>query len=627
MIVDDLAASGRLGSPFRVPDSSPAVCLPILNGYLHTLLNNGDLREAASLLWTPSQFNPNPRCSQDVWRLFDDSAFGLIMGAASMSKSFTMGVRLFLEWIRDPEFTTIKVIGPAEDHLEQNLFSHLVALHKQSSLPLPGEVGSLYIGLDRRNQLSAIRGVVIPVGNVKKAGRLQGAKRKPRPAEHPVFGILSRMFIFIDEIENVPKGLWSDIDNVMANTDEDLATQGLKIFGAYNPTNPADEVGKRAEPPGGWESFDINSDYRWKSKRGWDVLRLDGEKSENVVQGTVVYPGLQTRSGLDRIALNSGGTNSPGYMAMGRGAYPLTGVEMTIIPPGMFSKSRGEAIWFSEPVNVGSVDLALEGKASAIFSLGQFGLASGVRYLPTSEHPQGETRMFRNAKGQSVPRHVLMLKSQLALPKGETFAMGGEVVRIAKVGGIRPECLTLDRTGHGQGVYDYVRHHWSASVCGVNYSEGPSTTRILTEDMKTCAEAYSRVCCELWFALRKFMEFGVLIIHPSVDLSQLTSQVTQRRFRSLNGKDKVETKKDYTLRGFPSPDEADSLTLLVHSVRIGLQFIPSMFGGADIGEDQEEDWPESLLPDGGARIDESNRSQYLDESVDDHIRAAYPFSA
>ncbi|MHC4648557.1 MAG: hypothetical protein ACYTBJ_24125, partial [Planctomycetota bacterium] len=117
----------------------------LLNLY-HWLLNNNGLEEAAHLLWTPKLFTPDPKCTKDVWNLFDTSNMGLLMGAASMSKSYTMGVRLFLEWTRDPKFTTVQVLGPSADHLERNLFSHLVRLHQNASLPMPGEIGELFIG-------------------------------------------------------------------------------------------------------------------------------------------------------------------------------------------------------------------------------------------------------------------------------------------------------------------------------------------------------------------------------------------------------------------------------------------------------------------------------------------------
>ena len=111
-------------------------CFETINIVLHWCLNNNGMEEAAQILWSPTMFSPLPESTQRVWRAFDAHDFILLMGAGSMGKSYSMGVRLFLEWIRDPEFTTIKVVGPSQQHLQDNLFSHLV-YSARGAIPLP----------------------------------------------------------------------------------------------------------------------------------------------------------------------------------------------------------------------------------------------------------------------------------------------------------------------------------------------------------------------------------------------------------------------------------------------------------------------------------------------------------
>lgn len=388
--------------PVKLSDKDDcASCWPILQHYLHAVIEGGGMVEAAQMLWSPTQYNPNPESSRAVWQLFEEADTGLIMGAAKMSKSFSMGVRLFLEWIRDPEYTSVRVLGPSEDHLEENLFSHLVSLHQGATIPMPGKVGERFIGLDRRNQISSIRGVVVPKGSNRKAGRLQGGHRRPRPTPHSLFGPLSRMFIFLDEIENIPGGIWKDIDNVLSESEENKI--GFKIFGAYNPTDASDEVAKRAQPPFGWENLDEEKHFRWKSIRGWEVLRLDGERCENVVQGKVIYPGLQTREGLARIAQNAGGRDAPGYRTMGRGLYPSVGLEATVIPPGLLAKFRGEYIWYHDPQPVGATDIALEGDDDAVQTFGDWGARQRHQVPAVSGVPK---RQDRYVQGRSWPDHA-----------------------------------------------------------------------------------------------------------------------------------------------------------------------------------------------------------------------------
>lgn len=598
----------------RVGGKDPnARTLPIITAFLHNLMENGGMPEAARLLWTPTQFSYDPQSVKDVWQLFETSNRGLIMGAATMGKSFSFGVRLMLEWVRDPAYTTVRVLGPSEDHLEQNLFSHLVGLHKSASLPMPGEVGELFIGLDRREQLSSIKGVIIPKGNTKKAGRLQGGHQRPRTKPHPIFGDLSRMFIFLDEIENIPAGVWLDIDNVLSGVTKD--SKGFGVFGAYNPTNPHDEVGKRAEPPFGWGDVDPDTHFRWKSVRGWDVLRLDGERCENVVEGKVRFPGLQTREGLEAIAQSSGGRNSPGYMTMGRGMYPPIGMAATVIPAGMIPKMRGEYVWYDAPQPVVGVDLALEGGDDAVYTLGKWGKASGIKFPPSLEHREGVTIMFKDPQGRIMPRWGLEVIQQIILPKSESVGMKNKIIEYNRKAGVRPEFFACDRTGHGAGVADLIKYEWSTAIHDVNYSEGAGEEKLMAEDTKTCKEQYERMASVLWFALRQWGEFGYVLFNPSLDLSKLTQQLTQRETRTVSGRSKVESKTDYKSRGFSSPGEADSLTLLIHAARKGSGLSLSRRGeNVELPEGQTpfDDWPGEQYA-GGARIDNSNRSDFLDE--------------
>jgi hypothetical protein len=613
---DDVISAARSVVDFCRLDlrvEKPGLATEVLQNYLHHLLNAGGPEEAASILWTKNQFTSEPKFTKDLWKFFDEVNTGLIMGASSCSKSFGIGVRLMLEWIRDPMWTTIKVVGPSEAHLEQNLFSHLVSLHKTAKLPMPGEIGELFIGMDRRDQLSSIHGLVIPKGQTKKSGRIQGTKRKPRVNPHPVFGNRSRMFIFIDEIENVPAGVWKDLGNALSQVDEEGEVGGFKVFGAYNPTNQHDEVGKRAEPVFGWEHFDLSQHFRWKSKRGWEVLRLDGEQSENVKQGKILFEGLQSQAGLNRIATDAGGRETAGYYSMGRGAYPPSGISLTIIPPGMVPKIRGEYIWYDTPVAVGGCDLALDGGDAAVFTLGKWGRATGMKLPPSVEHPNGHTVMFKDKYQKVQPRWGLQVEGQFTLPKGETVAMKDSVIDFAQRAMVRPEFLCLDETGHTRGVVDLVKYEWSEAVHGVNYSDGSSETKIAEEDTKTCKESYDRMCAELWFATRKFAEFGYLLLSPSMDLSTLTPQLTQRKSKPAGKQTKVEPKREYSDRtGQPSPDEADSLTLLVHAVRTGANFVMSMKpgdGNTHREGDEDDGWYDG---NGGCRIDASNRTDYLD---------------
>jgi len=600
-VADWLASQTNQERPNTIDTRDKAT--EVLSLLLHWLLENNGYEEASQLLWGETLFSAKPESAQRVWKAFEDSNFILLMGAASMSKSYSMGVRLMLEWIRDPEYTTVKVLGPSEQHLEDNLFTHLVTLHRQSSIPLPGEIGKLFIGLDPRSRKGSITGVVIPLGK-KAAGRIQGSKRVNRKTPHPVFGQLSRMFIFLDEIANIPIGVWKDIDNVIASSD---GSSGLKIIGAFNPTNQYDEVGLRVEPPQGWDKFDPDTDLDWTSTRGWRVVRLDAARCENVLQNKIIFPGLQSKEGFDALIRNSGGLDSPGYWAMGRGCFPPTGIPMSIIPAGLLTKIRAEVIWYERPEACGGVDLALLGGDKAIFTKGSFGQATGIKLMPTLEKPEGELIMFKDHRGRPTLKTLLYVEAQLALPKGDTPTMKTEIVRVCRSFGIKPEFLCVDRTGNGQGVFDLLRHEWGP-VHGINYTESASETRIMVEDQGTAYDLYERAYTELLFALRKFIEFGYVLLAPGIDTTLLYPQLTNRLYRMSGKRSRAEKKEEYQSRhNMKSPDEADSLSLIVMAVRKATGFVPGMMlsnstqgfpGDQDEGDD--------------ARVDVTNRFEDID---------------
>ncbi len=595
------AASGQKLPVRSKPEADEALTL-----LLQWCLNNDGYEEAAQLLWGPTLFDPRPDSTKRVWKAFENSNFLLLMGAGSMSKSYSLGVRLFLEWIRDPEYTNVQVLGPSEKHLEDNLFSHLVTLHRSSTIPLPGVINELFIGLDSRQRKSSISGVVIPLGK-KAAGRLQGTKRVNRKTPHPVFGKLTRMFIFLDEIANIPQGIWRDIDNLITGAGA-AGDNTLKIMGAFNPTDQQDEVGKRCEPPDGWQMFDADTDFEWVSSRGWNVVRLDAMYSENVVQKKLIYPGLQSYEGFQMLIKNSGGTDSAGYWSMGRGCFPPTGTPLSIIPSGLLDNLRAEVIWYDTPTPIGAVDLALTGADKAVFVKGVFGLATGFRFPPSLVHPAGRIVMFKDKFGKSSGRQVLLLEFMSPLPKGDTIQMAAEIQRVANSFNIRPEYLCVDRTGHGQGVYDLLRHNWG-EIIGVNFSESCNDQKIMVEDHDVPKNLYDRIQSELWFAMRKFIEFGYCKIAYGFPTDDLFPQLTGRRYRSAGKKAKVERKEDYQSRANgKSPDEADGFSLAIQAVRKAFGFVPGMAPENSTSSTMDDD--EDSRRD--ARVDCTNRFDDLE---------------
>ena len=568
----------------------------VLVTFRQWLLDQGRYAECAALLWAPATFSADPQSVALMWDNLKTSSQMMVMGAASMGKSFPLGVWLYLDWLRDPENTNVKVVGPSEDHLEKNLFSHLVNLHQTAAVPSPGQCIRLGITLEKHKRDAGIYGVVVPIGK-KAPAKLQGIKVKPRAKPHPTLGRMTRLRIMLEEAEDIPVGIWEDVSNILSNTD---GVEQFKIMAAFNPKDMNGACGVRCEPMEGWNFFDLEESIVWPSRRGWTVVRLDGMKCENVVQTKIVYPGMQTRTGVDRIIQNAGGVNTPGYYTFARGAFPVAGADLVIIPQALISDSQGEFI-FMESTPIAGVDIALEGDDNAVMTVGRYGSASSWRKRPTKDFPDGEVVRFFDSQGRSVRRQVIQIDQQFKLPKAETLQMARQIRETCENSGVDPEWLCVDRTVNGAGVHDYLKATWGP-VKGVNPSFAATEIRILEEDTETPNQLYERLVTELWYAMRKFFEHSYLKISPTVPTERLFHELTTRQFNtSARGKIKVETKIDYKSRGNKSPDYADSLSLLIHGVRL------SVAGPVGTSDKDNDNTAEAYRP----RIDPTSRFEYL----------------
>ena len=512
--------------------------------------------------------------------------------------SYSLGVWMMLDWLRDPQFTNILVVGPSENHLERNLFSHLVKLHRASSIPIPGELRQLEISIDSKNKDSGIFGVVVPVGK-KAAGRLQGVKVLQRPTPHPQFGPLSRVRVVLEEAENIPVGIWEDVTNIVSNTN---GIERFKVAAPFNPKDPNGPCAIRCEPDKGWESVDCETSEEWMSKRGWKVVRLDAYKSENVIAGSEIFFGMQTKMGLEKSIQNAGGVGTAGYYTFCRGWYPPQGVDLAVIPQHLMTDLVGTYEFSEPPTPTAAMDVALEGGDNAIIILGKVGRATGWRKAPIDGKPQ-PVIPFLDTFNQPTSRDVLQVDQIFTAPKGNTLDLVSHATRICRGAMVRGEHFGVDRTGNGAGVHDLLVANFNSGVKGINPSTAPTERKILAEDTFMPCDEYSYLLSELWFALRKYIEFGFVKISPTVPTDPLHAELTGRRFLLGGKKIKVESKKEYKSRGNKSPDRADALTILVHVVRLNSGGPPSVTRGGS----PEEDYGTPFVPTVGV----TDRRDYL----------------
>jgi hypothetical protein len=271
----------------------------IVQNYVQTLLDADQFEAAATILWGPNVYDWRPMSSQSTWRCLFDHDKLLIQGAGAMGKTFGAAAWFLLDWMRDPHYTCIKVVSLTAEHAQRNVFAAIKKFYTTALVRPEFEgsetlVKSIQANNDSKN---GIHLVAVPRGD-SGTGTLRGFHPSPRSGKsHPKWGRMSRTHVVLDEAEEVPAGVWEGLQNILSAADTEGAKGRIKIFAASNPKDRTSEFGKRCEPIAGWGSVDCEDDFEWKSRDGWQVLRLDAARCENVTQKKIMFAGLQTHEG------------------------------------------------------------------------------------------------------------------------------------------------------------------------------------------------------------------------------------------------------------------------------------------------------------------------------------------
>jgi hypothetical protein len=558
-----IRAVAEIDSSVEVPDQAKAWIWAMIK----RLLDTERYALAGVLLWGPALFNPGPRAVQQLLKFVRSTQNMIVLGAAAMGKTYTLICYTLLDWLRDPEHTEVKIISTTGGHAKSQSFSTLQRLYTAAIIPLPGLSMDGFVGLNPKDRHSAITLVAIPQGEDGR-GVLQGFHPVPRTRPHPVFGAMSRVRALLDEAEEIPPGVWEGVANLLASA---WGAEAVKVFCATNPRDVTSKLAQLAEPTNGWTTLNMDSDKEWISSERWNVLRLDGIECENVAQRELIYPGFLTWDGYQKFALELGG-QSPKYLTFGRGMYPLSALQNTLIPYSLLEATIGQYIFDQRTVGCSGIDLAFEGGDRIIVFVGRYGRAIGFQPL------NGAPVLFKKA------RYCVQADQYYELPKEKTIALASSIETRLKGLKIHPDWTTCDRTGVGTGCHDALCEQWSPMVRGVMWGAEAGNQKILADDHDFSVEIYDGITTEMYARVRKFLEFGHLCFAPQILTSQLFKELSGRRYQPApkgpSGKPRIrlEPKKEFKRRLGWSPDIADALVMLVHGAAINGPEKASMLG-------------------------------------------------
>lgn len=517
---------------------------------IRRLLDANKYRAAALLLWGPDLFDPRPKGVARILSAIENNAKVIVLGAASSGKSYSIIAWLLLDWLKDPSYTAVRIISATSQHALQNTFSSLQRFFDESVVPMPGISQQGFVGLSTRDRHSSLSVIAIKEGiNGKQS--LQGLHPVKRPVPHPVLGPTSRIRIFMDESELIAHPVWKGVGNITSNIE---GKDTVKIIAACNPWDINSVTASNAEPACGWNKVDPDKQFRWKSKMGYEVIRVDAAYSENVLQKEIIFSGLMSAEGYEEKRSKTGG-NDPEYWCYGRGMYPLEGVTEQLIPLNFLSDVFGEYIF--DPGTVvpcGAVDLAFEGDDCVLFA-GRYGRASAWR--------QGDGII-----NIQESKYCLQLDQFITLEKLRTEAQYENILEWTKKFGISTRWLALDKTGVGRGVHDLFveRGH---EVMGIGWGNAATHVKALSEHKCYADEVYNGISSQMYFALRDWLEFQYLKFNSNIQMDKLQKEITGRkRKRAGMGRTgetmfSIEEKSAFKARYGFSPDRADSLVMLI----------------------------------------------------------------
>ncbi len=460
-----------------------------------------------------------------------------IGGAANSGKSHTLAAWGILNWLAAPRDTLILLTSTTLREARKRIWGSVVSLLmviEGAPIRIRDSIGNAAYETETGNL-------------IERAGLslIAAEKSKTKEAIGKFIGIKQKRIILIaDELSEISEAI------VQAGLSNLSKNERFEMVGLSNPNSRFDAFGVWSTPKDGWDSVDTNTADEWDTKWKGKYIRLDGERSPNIVAGETIYPWLPTQEKLeeDKALL---GVESRGYMRMVRAVFfdsdETTGIytENEIAN----SKSMNTVQWSSTPVNLCGVDPAFtNGGDRCIAFLAKCGYDSSGQYV--IEFGQA-VHLNDDATNKAIPR---------------TYQIVKQIKDLCIKHNVPPENVSVDATGAGAPFCDVLAGEWSSRFMRVSFGGKASDKRVSANSKLVGHELYVNRVSELWFVGKELMRtrqvFGVN--------SDLAQEITGRNYDHVKGSTlrmKIESKPEYKARFGRSPDLADAAFLALDCAR------------------------------------------------------------
>lgn len=497
-----------------------------------------------------------------------------LMGSSNSNKTATIADAVLTLWWTKPETTSIYITSPYESATETGLWANILEQFneaKENNPALPGKERRTdnSIVLHDKNPRSFIR-----VTTVDQIGKLVGKKARD-------FGD-GMLIIAADESPAFSAVATRSLMRVLSNL---WSVPNFLFINAGNFADTGDLLGLLSEPderdiPNGWDGFDPDLHFRWRTKRKGLALRFDGLQSPNVKAGRDIYPFVTTNSYIAKLAGLPGGLMSPDAMRFVRSA-PVTSLNEFTVTNGERIRAGGcydKFEWTPDDLKLGAfLDPGFGGDPCVFqkFKLGWIKKANGGRrqVLALWDAPDYIAIRVNLKDGAGVP-----------IPVETQVAMGAK------------QLCDKHRIPYAHMGYDgsmranlaqKISAIMSVQVVAID-SNGAATRRpVAAGEMKKgendkdvpvpWKDKVDRLLSEFWFAASHVIDSFQI---RGLELSpKAVSQLCTRRWAWAGRKKKVQTKQEYkdgliaAGKVGESPNEADAVVGCVEmGRRLGLAF-------------------------------------------------------
>jgi len=460
-----------------------------------------------------------------------------IGGSASSGKSHTMAAWGIINWLSQPQDTLVLMTSTTLREARKRIWGSVMTLLtviEGAPIKIRDSIGNAsYV-----NESGTL---------IERAGLslVAAEKARTREATNKLIGIKQKRVILIgDELSEISESIVNaGLTNLSKNPH-------FQMIGMSNPNSRFDAFGVWSEPKNGWDSVDTNVDDKWKTKWDGQYLRLDGERSPNVLAGEVVYPWLPTQQKLDedRALL---GEESRGYMRMVRAVFfdsdETTGIytenELTM------SGAMNRVEWEGATTKVAGLDPAFtNGGDRTILYTATVGYNKNGHYVIEFDKA---IHLNDDATNKAVPR---------------TYQIVRQIKDHCEKNKILAENVAVDATGAGAPFCDVLAGEWSNKFMRVGFGGKASDKRVSASSQLVGEELYMNRVSELWFVGKELMRtqqvFGIT--------ANLASEMTSRNYDMVKSgtlRVKIESKPEFKARFGSSPDLADAAFLALDCAR------------------------------------------------------------